>query len=156
MDTVHPPPFLGILGFPGYFDHPRIILGWTKLISSLSEYPGIPGILQPAQDHLRMDKAHLPMSEYPGIPEILRPSLDHPGMDRAYPFPPYMGILGFPGYIYYHRIILGWTELTSLCLSILGFPGYSDQPRIILGWTQSTLPPFWVSWDSRDTSTILG
>ena len=142
MDTVHPPPFLGILGFPGYFDHPRIILGWTKLISSLSEYPGIPGILRPVQNHLRMDKAHLPMSEYPGIPEILRPSLDHPGMDRAYPFPPYMGILGFHGYIDHPRIILGWMDTAHFpCLSILRFSGHSGHHNIILGWTQSTHSP---------------
>ena len=109
----------------------------------LFEYPGIPGILIPAQDHPEMDAAHLipvilrpfqdhpgmdiahlTLSEYPRIPEIHRPSQDDPGMDRAHFY---------------------------LCLSILGFPGYSDHPRVILGW-----PPYRVFWDFRDTSTIPG
>ena len=105
-----------------------------------------------------MDRAHLPLSEYPGIPGIHRPSQDHPGMDRAHPSPPFphICILGFPGYFDQNYPGMD-SPPTHPCLSILGFPGYFDHPRIILGWTELTPPPpIWVSWDSRDTSTIPG
>ena len=142
MDSAHFP-CLNILGFSGHSAHPNIILGWTQ-----STHPpclnilGFPrhsttsrssrdGCCSPPYrgiDTSTTYVAHLPLSEYPGIPWILRSAQDH----------------------------RGWIQLTPPCLSILGFPGYSDQPRIILGWTQSTLPPFWVSWDSRDTPTSPG
>ena len=79
MNTAHPPPpYRGILGFPGYSDHPRNILGWTELTSS--PYVGILGFLgysRPSQEHPggvrcvhpRMIQA---WSEYPRNPRILR------------------------------------------------------------------------------------
>ena len=92
------------------------------------------------------------MSEYPGIPGIFQPAQDHPGMDRAYLLP-YWGILGFSGYFDHPLIILGWTKLTLPYRGILGFPGYFDHPGMD---TVHPPTPVGVSWDSQDTPTSPG
>ena len=92
-----PPPCLSILGFLGYSDDPRIILGWTQLypppppclsILGFLGYSDDPGII-PGWTQLTP-----PLSEYPGIPA--------------------------------HGIIPGWTQLTPPLSEFLGFLGYSD------------------------------
>ena len=118
MDTAHHHPCLSILGFLGYSDDPGIIPGRTQLTTTLSEYPGIPGILGRSRDHPGMD-----------------------GHSSTPSPPPFLSILGFLGYSDDPGIIPGWTQLTTPLSEYPGIPGILGRSRDHSGMDTAHPPP---------------